>query len=234
MTLWERHPCRDFQSLWNGSGHGCPSHSGYSAGTPSPPWERRPRRDFIPETLEKVAAWTPLPQELNTTGEQYEQARKPWRPVPPGPAGGKTAPGDGRHQCLLCADGGEDRLQGHLSLRRRSGERLLRAAGSGHDQHERCAGRRGPHYLGHGYPAAGGYRHRLGRCLQYRAHHQGDDQGGRSCGAYGGSGGAEALRPPAQQGAGVHGRDGGPDQGGRGRQDGPGFRHDGAHGRLWR
>ena len=134
---------------------------------------------------------------------------------------GKTFAGNRGTQCLYRHHGRKDRIPRPLPVRCGRGERRLRTAGSRFDDHGRRAGGGAAHHRRYPAAPAGGLRHRLRREVGDRTHGQGDDQGRSGRDAPGGPDAGQALRAPPGQVGRTGGRNGGPDQGGRGRQERP-------------
>ena len=85
--------------------------------------------------------------------------------------GGKAAAGGGRHQRLHGAHWPRPPASAPFIFPAAAWPPTRSAARPRHQHHGRRAHRRPPHHRRLLAPAAGRYRHRLGRRLQYRAHH---------------------------------------------------------------
>ena len=138
----------------------------------------------------------------------------------------------GRADGVCGADGRAHRLQGAVPVGRRRGAALAgHARPRGHHALRRRRGR-APHHARRRWPphaAARRRRHRLRRCAEHRAYHQGhggDRRGGRP---HRGPGGHQALRPPAEQAGGATHGDGRAPSGGLRCALGSRFLHHGAH-----
>jgi hypothetical protein len=158
-----------------------------------------------------------------TENQRNDDSSQRWTPTARCDCGRAPPAGGRRHQRVLRDARGAIRVQVALPVRRRRGQRVVRATRSRHDVARRRARGRSPYHQCVEPAAAGRYRYGWGGAFNIAANHQGDDARRCRSRSHRRPGCAEAVRTQTEQGNRSDQRDDRSDQGRGRRKDRPDF-----------